>query len=183
MICHLGSSNIRHDRRNRLRRLRLDARMDGWMGSVDTSRRRIDAMMTMTMRASVTTTRVTTPTTSRGRRGAATTTTTRAGATFEVPSQYTKVTPCGAGVLVKVAAAETVTKGGIVLTETAQRKPTSGTYLIAGGGRRQGRARSFPHDGRARARTTGRRVWVARVVRRSARTPPFLHPFARTRNV
>jgi len=140
-------------------------------------------MMTMTMRASVTTTRVTTPTTSRGRRGAATTTTTRAGATFEVPSQYTKVTPCGAGVLVKVAAAETVTKGGIVLTETAQRKPTSGTYLIAGGGRRQGRARSFPHDGRARARTTGRRVWVARVVRRSARTPPFLHPFARTRNV
>ena len=39
MICHLGSSNIRHDRRNRLRRLRLDARMDGWMGSVDTSRR------------------------------------------------------------------------------------------------------------------------------------------------
>ena len=82
-------------------------------------------MMT-TMRATVTPTRVTMPTTSRGR-GRSAMTTTRAGATFEVPSQYTKVTPCGAGVLVKVAAAETVTKGGIVLTETAQRKPTSGT--------------------------------------------------------
>jgi len=86
-------------------------------------------MMPMTMRTTVTPTRVTMPTTSarRGRRSSATTTTTRAGATFEVPSQYSKVTPCGAGVLVKVAAAETVTKGGIVLTETAQRKPTSGT--------------------------------------------------------
>lgn len=81
----------------------------------------------MTMRATVTPTRVTMPTTSRGRGRSSAVTTTRAGATFEVPSQYTKVTPCGAGVLVKVAAAETVTKGGIVLTETAQRKPTSGT--------------------------------------------------------
>jgi co-chaperonin GroES (HSP10) len=51
---------------------------------------------------------------------------TRAGAAFEVPSAYKTVTPCGAGVLIKVAAAETVTKGGIVLTESAQRKPTSG---------------------------------------------------------
>jgi|TARA_B100000073_G_scaffold339126_1_gene337123 chaperonin GroES len=56
----------------------------------------------------------------------ATSTTTRAAAPFEVPAQYTSVVPCGAGVLVKVAAAEAVTKGGIVLTESAQRKPTSG---------------------------------------------------------
>lgn len=83
----------------------------------------------MTMRATVTPTRVTMPTTSRGRGRSAVQTTTRAGATFEVPSTYTKVTPCGAGVLVKVAAAETVTKGGIVLTETAQRKPTSGAWF------------------------------------------------------
>jgi len=56
----------------------------------------------------------------------ATSTTARAAAAFEVPSQYKTVTPCGSGVLVKVAAAESVTKGGIVLTESAQRKPTSG---------------------------------------------------------
>ena len=56
----------------------------------------------------------------------ATSTTTRAAAPFEVPAQYTSVVPCGGGVLVKVAAAEAVTKGGIVLTESAQRKPTSG---------------------------------------------------------
>ena len=64
-------------------------------------------------------------------------------------------------------------------------KKTDERYVshFMGGGRRQGRARSFPQDGRARARTTGRRVWVARVVCGSARTPPFLHPFARTRNV
>ena len=48
------------------------------------------------------------------------------GRPVPVPAQYTSVVPCGAGVLVKVAAAEAVTKGGIVLTESAQRKPTSG---------------------------------------------------------
>jgi len=46
MICHLGSSNIRHDRRNRLRRLRLDARMDGWLDGfrrhIETTDRRDD---------------------------------------------------------------------------------------------------------------------------------------------
>jgi hypothetical protein len=60
-------------------------------------------------------------------RSRATTTTTRAAA-FEVPSAYKTVAPCAQGVLVKVAAAEKATKGGIILTESAQRKPTSGAY-------------------------------------------------------
>jgi len=64
-------------------------------------------------------------------RSRATTTTTRAAA-FEVPSAYKTVAPCAQGVLVKVAAAEKATKGGIILTESAQRKPTSGDIAAVG---------------------------------------------------
>ena len=71
---------------------------------------------------------------------------TRAGAAFEVPSAYKTVTPCGAGVLIKVAAAETVTKGGIVLTESAQRKPTSGA------------SKALARRARSRARATRERA-------------------------
>ena len=73
----------------------------------------------------------------------------RAGAAFEVPSAYKTVTPCGAGVLIKVAAAETVTKGGIVLTESAQRKPTSGASKASS---RRARSRAQATRERANAR-------------------------------
>ena len=79
------------------------------------------------MLASASVTRVITPSRSTRRVRA------RAGAAFEIPASYSGVTPCGAGVLVKVAAAEAVTKGGIVLTESAQRKPTSGACARARG--------------------------------------------------
>ena len=80
----------------------------------------------------------------------------RAGAAFEVPSAYKTVTPCGAGVLIKVAAAETVTKGGIVLTESAQRKPTSGASTAFD--RRRARSRAQATRERAtRAGDKGRR--------------------------
>jgi chaperonin GroES len=46
---------------------------------------------------------------------------------FEMPEQYKKIAPTADRVLVKVAEAEKTTAGGIILAETAQRKPTSGT--------------------------------------------------------
>ena len=88
----------------------------------------------------------------------------RAGAAFEVPAAYKTVAPCGSGVLVRVAAAEAVTKGGIVLTESAQRKPTSGAcaWIVARRERRVGwvrvgagtRARGGRFEGLRAERTT-----------------------------
>jgi len=49
-----------------------------------------------------------------------------AGAPFEVPAKYTKATPMGGRVLIKIAETERETKGGVLLTEGSQQKPTSG---------------------------------------------------------
>ena len=49
-----------------------------------------------------------------------------AGAPFEVPAKYTKATPMGGRVLIKIADTEKETKGGVLLTEGSQQKPTSG---------------------------------------------------------
>ena len=43
------------------------------------------------------------------------------------PRVFSQIAPLGSNVLVKVAEAETQTAGGIILAESAQRKPTSGT--------------------------------------------------------
>mmetsp|Transcript_10102 Transcript_10102/g.24897 ORF Transcript_10102/g.24897 Transcript_10102/m.24897 type:complete len:236 (-) Transcript_10102:386-1093(-) len=51
---------------------------------------------------------------------------------FEMPAEYKKVTPLADRVLVKIAAAETKTTGGIILAESAQRKPTSGDVFEFG---------------------------------------------------
>ena len=50
-----------------------------------------------------------------------------AGKPFEVPKKYTKVQPMGGRVLIKIAETERETKGGVLLTEGSQQKPTSGT--------------------------------------------------------
>ena len=44
------------------------------------------------------------------------------------PVSPPQISPVGTQVLVKVAEAETTTAGGIILAESAQRKPTSGAY-------------------------------------------------------
>lgn len=49
-----------------------------------------------------------------------------AGKPFEVPKKYTKVQPMGGRVLIKIAETERETKGGVLLTEGSQQKPTSG---------------------------------------------------------
>ncbi len=49
-----------------------------------------------------------------------------AGAPFEVPAKYTKATPMGGRVLIKIAETERETKGGVLLTEGSQQKPMSG---------------------------------------------------------
>ena len=51
-----------------------------------------------------------------------------AGKAFEVPKKYTKVQPMGGRVLIKIAETEVQTKGGVLLTEGSQQKPTSGTF-------------------------------------------------------
>mmetsp|Transcript_33066 Transcript_33066/g.81321 ORF Transcript_33066/g.81321 Transcript_33066/m.81321 type:complete len:240 (-) Transcript_33066:128-847(-) len=53
-------------------------------------------------------------------------------AAVELPAKYTKVVPLGERVLVKVAQAEKQTSGGILLAESAQRKPTSGDVVAVG---------------------------------------------------
>jgi len=56
----------------------------------------------------------------------------RAAKGFEMPDQYKKIAPTADRVLVKIAEAETTTAGGIILAETAQRKPTSGDVMELG---------------------------------------------------
>ena len=51
-----------------------------------------------------------------------------AGKAFEVPKKYTKVQPMGGRVLIKIAETEVQTKGGVLLTQGSQQKPTSGTF-------------------------------------------------------
>jgi co-chaperonin GroES (HSP10) len=53
-----------------------------------------------------------------------------AGAPFEVPAKYTKATPMGGRVLIKIAETERETKGGVLLTEGSQQKPTSGARYL-----------------------------------------------------
>ena len=48
----------------------------------------------------------------------------------------TKVTPIGDKILVKRSEAETKSKGGIVLPDTAKEKPRQGTVLAVGSGQR-----------------------------------------------
>jgi hypothetical protein len=51
-----------------------------------------------------------------------------AGKAFEVPKKYTKVQPMGGRVLIKIAETEVQTKGGVLLTQGSQQKPTSGAF-------------------------------------------------------
>ena len=53
-----------------------------------------------------------------------------AGKPFEVPKKYTKVQPMGGRVLIKIAETERETKGGVLLTEGSQQKPTSGKSCV-----------------------------------------------------
>lgn len=55
-----------------------------------------------------------------------------ARAAVAVPDKYTKVTPTGERVFVKVAGAEAVTTGGVLLPSEAQKKPTSGDVVSIG---------------------------------------------------
>jgi len=49
-----------------------------------------------------------------------------AGKPFEVAKKYSKVKPMGGRVLIKIARTEVETKGGVLLTQGSQMKPTSG---------------------------------------------------------
>ncbi|GBF92721.1 hypothetical protein Rsub_05090 [Raphidocelis subcapitata] len=53
----------------------------------------------------------------------------------EVPSGFAKIVPKGDRVLVKVAAQEEKTRGGILLPVSAQKRPTSGDVVSLGDGR------------------------------------------------
>jgi hypothetical protein len=52
-----------------------------------------------------------------------------AGKPFEVAKKYSKVKPMGGRVLIKIARTEVETKGGVLLTQGSQMKPTSGTCI------------------------------------------------------
>ena len=63
-------------------------------------------------------------------RGVGTTPMAMSGKPFEVPEKFTKVQPTGGRVLIKIAETETQTKGGVLLTEGSQQKPTSGACFF-----------------------------------------------------
>jgi chaperonin GroES len=58
----------------------------------------------------------------------------------------TKVRPLGEKILVKRLEAETVTKGGIVLPDTAKEKPQQGTVLAVGDGKQLADGSRAPHQ-------------------------------------
>ncbi|MEW5309153.1 MAG: hypothetical protein WDW38_001059 [Sanguina aurantia] len=63
--------------------------------------------------------------------------------TSTIPEGFTQVTPKGTRVLVKVAAEETQTRGGILLPASAIKKPTSGEVVSLGDGRTGEETREF----------------------------------------
>jgi chaperonin GroES len=57
-----------------------------------------------------------------------------------------KIRPVGDRVVVKPAAGEEVSPGGIVIPETAKEKPQEGTVIAAGPGKRNDRGDHIPLD-------------------------------------
>lgn len=62
---------------------------------------------------------------------------------MEIPSKFSKVSPKGDLVLLKVTEAEEKTTGGILLPGSAQKKPTAGSVVEVGDGRTGTETRPF----------------------------------------